>query len=174
MVADSVTILTDADRLRLRQRYEEEGYCISPPLIHPTTLDRARAAVAAVMAGEYETDVSPIYRNWNPGDAPRSLVKIDLPHLCNRDIQQLVTDPKIGAWAAGVLGAKFVQLWACELIYKFPEAQLEPQRYGVIGWHQDDHFWAHWAGDVFTLWLALLDSYACPVLFGLPSAVGVV
>lgn len=56
---------------------------------------------------------------------------------------------------------------------------------GVIGRHQDDRFWGHWVGEVFTLWLALvdvdermglvryvspdlLDSYACSVLFGLP------
>ncbi len=156
MVTDSVTTLTDADRPWLRQWYEE-GYCISPSLIHPETLNRARAAVAAVMAGEYETAVSPIYRNWNPGDPPRSLVKIDLPHLCNRDIQQLVADPKIGAWAASVLDAAFVQLWACELIDKFPETCPGPQCHGVIGWHQNDRLWGHWVGEVFTLWLALVD-----------------
>lgn len=151
MVIDSVTTLTDGDRPWRRQRYEEEGYCISPPLIHPETLDRARAAVTAVMAGEYDTAMSPIYRSWNPGDPPRSLVKIDLPHLCNSDIQKLVADPRIGAWVAGVLDAGFVQLWACELIYKFPEAHSEPQHHGVIGWHQDDRFWDHWAGEVFTV-----------------------
>ncbi len=156
MVTDSVTTLTDADRPWLRQRYEVEGYCISPPLVHSETLDRAQEAVAAVMAGEYETAVSPIYRNWRAGDPPRSLVKIDLPHLCNRDIQQLVAEPRIGVWAASVLDAAFVQLWACELICKFPEACPEPQRHGVVGWHQDDHFWGHWAGEVFTLWLALV------------------
>ncbi len=154
---DFVTTLTDADRRWLRQRYEEDGYCISAPFIHSETLDRVRSAVAAVMVGEYDTAVSPIYRNWSPGDPPRSLVKIDLPHLCNRDIQQLVADPTIGAWVAGVLDAEFVQLWASELIYKFPDVHSEPQQHGVIGWHQDDHFWPHWAGEVFTLWLALVD-----------------
>ena len=140
---------------QLRQHYAANGYCISPPLIDGPTLDRARTAVAAVMAGRYDTGVPPIYRNWEPSDPPRALVKIDLPHLCSRDLWQLVADPRIGAWAASVLSVAFVQWWACELIFKAPEAHPGVARQGVVGWHQDDRFWAHWDGEVFTLWLAL-------------------
>jgi hypothetical protein len=138
---------------RLQEQYASDGFCLSEPLVDPDTLINARQAVDATMAGWYETGTAPIYRNWSPGDVPRSLIKIDLPHLCDRTIQRLVGDPRIGRWAARILNAEFVQLWACELIYKRPE----PAHSGVIGWHQDDRFWDHWAGEVFTLWLALVD-----------------
>jgi len=149
---------TIEENAHVRQKYAAEGYCVSPPLIGRARLNRARTAVEAVIAGRYDTGVPPIYRNWSPGDPPRALVKIDLPHLCNWDLQQLVADPSIGAWAAGVLGANFLQLWACELIYKFPDrARSKAEDQGVIGWHQDDNFWSHWDGEVLTLWLALVD-----------------
>ncbi len=211
MVTDSVTTLTDADRPWLRQRYEVEGYCISPPLVHPETLNRAQEAVAAVMAGEYETAVSPIYRNWRPGDPPRSLVKIDLPHLCNRDIQQLVAEPRIGRWAASVLDS---HRWGTRGQERFFfDTDLARQRSSIGAppghtWHEVTatlpagavsmyhrltiHASEPNRSDVPRIGLALhlrterarlvptpepplhspdlIDSYACPGLFGLPFA----
>ena len=82
-----------------------------------------------MIAGRYETGVKPLYRSWNPGDPPRSLVKIDLPHLSDRVIQQVVSDRRIGDWV----------------------------QQGAIGWPQDDHSFRHWAGQICTVWLALVD-----------------
>ncbi|MGH3568728.1 MAG: phytanoyl-CoA dioxygenase family protein [Pseudonocardia sp.] len=158
MVVDAGLTLAALGTVRLRRQYEAQGYCLSSPLIDLGTLARARAAVVAVMAAEYDTGLEPIYRNWHPGDPPQPLVKIDLPHLSSTDLQHLVADPRIGAWAASVLDAAFVQLRACELIYKFPERSPEPERRGFVGWHQDSSFWSHWVGEVFTLWLALVDT----------------
>jgi hypothetical protein len=45
------------------------------------------------------------------GTAP----KVDLPHLLNDTVRHAVSDPRIGRWIAGVLGVRFIQLWACEL-----------------------------------------------------------
>jgi len=119
---------------RLRDQFAVNGFCLSEPLVDERLLTDALAAVDEVLAGRYETGIAPIYRSCAPGDARPSLVKVDLPHLCNRTIHRLVSHPAIGAWAAAVLDAGFVQLWACELIYKAPAGgQGGP---GVIGWHQ--------------------------------------
>jgi hypothetical protein len=140
-----------------RTRYRDAGYCVSGPLLDEATIAHARLAAGNVIAGRYETGVKPLYRNWNPGDPPRSLVKIDLPHLSDRVIQQVVSDDRIGEWVAELLNASLVQMWACELICKFPQADpLSPQQ-GAIGWHQDDHSFRHWAGQICTVWLALVD-----------------
>lgn len=140
-----------------RTRYGSDGYCLSLVLLDEATVDRARLAALEVIAGRYETGVMPLYRNWHPGDPPRSLVKIDLPHLSNRTIWQVVSDHRIGDWIARLLRARLVQMWACELICKFPQADSEPAEPGVIGWHQDDHSFRHWAGEICTVWLALVD-----------------
>jgi Phytanoyl-CoA dioxygenase (PhyH) len=145
------------ETLLLREQFVSDGFCLSEPLIDPDTIAGAMRAVDAVLAGRYETGTAPIYRNWSPGDMPRTLVKVDLPHTCDRTLQRLVGDTRIGRWAARVLDAEFVQLWACELIVKYPEPGSEADRSGVIGWHQDDRFWEHWTGEAFTVWLALVD-----------------
>jgi hypothetical protein len=148
----------DSDMVEeLRERYAADGYLVSPVLLDARTVAAARAAASQVLTGRYDTGVDPLYRSWGPGDEPRSLVKVDLPHLSSRVLQQVVADPRVGAWAADILDARFVQLWACELICKYPEAGPGVSPPGVIGWHQDDHFWEHWAGEVCTLWLALVD-----------------
>lgn len=148
----------DAERVldRARGRYVADGFCLSQPLVDPGTVVKARRAAEAIVYGRYETGITPIYRNWAPGDQRRSLVKIDLPHLCNRTLQRLVSDHGIGAWVAALLQAKFVQVWACELLYKLPEPTPGPDQ-GVVGWHQDHHSFDHWAGEICTLWLALTD-----------------
>jgi hypothetical protein len=140
-----------------RTRYRERGYCVSPPLLDDATIALARVAAENVIAGRYETGVGPLYRNWNPGDPPRSLLKIDLPHLCDRVVQRVVSDQRIGAWVADLLEASLVQMWACELICKFPQADPRFPEQGAIGWHQDNHSFRHWGGQICTVWLALVD-----------------
>jgi Phytanoyl-CoA dioxygenase (PhyH) len=139
-----------------RTRYRDAGYCVSGPLLDQATIAYARLAAGNVIAGRYETGVKPLYRNWNLGDPPRSVVKIDLPHLSDRVIQQAVSDHRIGDWVAELLNASLVQMWACELICKFPHTNPRSAQ-GAIGWHQDDHSFRHWAGEICTVWLALID-----------------
>jgi Phytanoyl-CoA dioxygenase (PhyH)/Phosphotransferase enzyme family len=140
-----------------RVRYRERGYCVSPPLLDGDAITSARVAAGNVIAGRYETGVKPLYRNLSQGDPPRSLLKIDLPHLCDRALQRVVSDERIGAWVADLLDVGLVQMWACELICKFPKTPLRSAEQGVIGWHQDDHSFRHWVGQICTVWLALVD-----------------
>jgi hypothetical protein len=149
--------VTGGEMNSTRGRYRADGYCVSGPLLDESAIAQARLAAGRVIAGCYETGVKPLYRNWNLGDPPQSLVKIDLPHLSDRMIQRVVSDHRIGEWVAGLLDARLVQMWACELICKFPQAGPLLAQDGAVGWHQDDHSFRHWAGEICTVWLALVD-----------------
>jgi hypothetical protein len=116
---------------------------MSGPLLDAASIRSAREAADSVIAGHYEAGRQPLYRNWNRGDEPCSLVKIDLPHLCDRVIQRTAADGRIGEWAAVVLGVRLIQMWACELICKYPTPPGGPGA-GAIGWHQDDQSFPHW------------------------------
>jgi hypothetical protein len=149
--------VTGGEMNSTRGRYRADGYCVSGPLLDESAIAQARLAAGRVIAGCYETGVKPLYRNWNLGDPPQSLVKIDLPHLSDRMIQRVVSDHRIGEWVAGLLDARLVQMWACELICKFPQAEPLLAQDGAVGWRQDDHSFRHWAGEICTVWLALVD-----------------
>ena len=102
-----------------RDRYLRDGFYLSPPIIPADLIERVTASMDEVMNGTYETGVPP-RRSWNPGDDPKRIRKIDQAHLSDRTIYELATHPAIGRWAAALLGAKRVQLWASQMLYKPP------------------------------------------------------
>jgi ectoine hydroxylase-related dioxygenase (phytanoyl-CoA dioxygenase family) len=65
-----------------------------------------------------------------------------------------VSDPAIGRLAAAATGARWVQIWATQLLFKPPGDGGSAS----VGWHQDLFYWQTvWEGEVFTAWLALSD-----------------
>lgn len=141
-----------------RDRYRRDGYFFSPPIIPADLIERVTARMDAVMAGEYETGEPP-RRSWNPGDDPKRIRKIDQAHLSDRTIYELASHPAIGHWAAALLGAKRVQLWASQMLYK-PPVSLAGSDGGVtgnVGWHQDKQYWRYMDGELFTAWVAVSD-----------------
>jgi ectoine hydroxylase-related dioxygenase (phytanoyl-CoA dioxygenase family) len=110
----------------------------------------------ALRAGEYETGVPPQPSNWNPGDDPRKLCKIEMPQVANRAIRELITHPALGELAAEVTGARTVQVWWVQLLRK-PPADPEGAVGSNVGWHQDRHYWQVWeeGSELFTAWVAL-------------------
>lgn len=142
--------------------YAEQGFYIVPEEVVPRdAIVRALPHCAAVNAGLYSTGVSP-WRRWNVGSAEQ-VQKIDQAHLSDDAILELVTHPAIGQWVARVTGARWVQLWATQLITKPPGGGAQ----GHIGWHDDDQNWAFLDGEALTVWLALcpVASRAGPVRF---------
>ena len=109
------------------ERYRRDGFFFSPPIIPADLIERVTASMDAVMAGEYETGEPP-RRSWNPGDDPKRIRKIDQAHLSDRTIYELASHPAIGRWAAALLGAKRVQLWASQMLYKPPGGEVIGQR----------------------------------------------
>lgn len=137
------------------ERYRRDGFYFSPPIIPRDLIDRVTAAMDRVMAGEYETGEPP-RRSWNPGDDPKRIRKIDQAHLSDRTIYELASHPEIGRWAATLLGAKRVQLWASQMLYK-PPVSSGGEVTGNVGWHQDKQYWGYLDGELFTAWVAVSD-----------------
>lgn len=131
----------------------KDGFCLVGPIIEPDLVARASEHMDAVIAGDYETGVAPA-RMWDLGDDPTKLVKIDLSQRADRTILELISHPAIGEWAAAVMDAQMVQVWATQLLFK-PSGGA---RAGTVGWHRDDAYWKAWmAGEAFTVWVALSE-----------------
>lgn len=137
------------------ERYRRDGFFFSPSIIPANLIERVTARMDAVMAGEYETGEPP-RRSWNPGDDPKRIRKIDQAHLSDRTIYELASHPEIGRWAAALLGAKRVQLWASQMLYK-PPVGSDGGVTGNVGWHQDKQYWRYMEGELFTAWVAVSD-----------------
>lgn len=137
------------------ERYRRDGFFFSPPIIPTDLIERVTARMDAVMDGVYETGEPP-RRSWNPGDDPKRIRKIDQAHLSDRTIYELASHPAIGHWAAALLGAKRVQLWASQMLYK-PPVGSDGGVTGNVGWHQDKQYWRYMEGELFTAWVAVSD-----------------
>lgn len=140
---------------REKQSFEDNGFCLVPQVVPPELIARTLPRMEAVMMGEYATGVAPM-PSWNPGDDPTKIRKIDQAHLSDHTLFELVSHPAIGQWAAAITGAKMVQVWAVQMLYKPSGGSTA----GGIGWHQDWQYWNNWwqpDSEVFTAWLALSD-----------------
>jgi len=149
--------------------YEEMGFYVhDAPLFPEDLVRRAVAGMDAIREGRYETGISPEESYWNPGDAQDKLCKIEMPQFANRAILELVSFPGLGRLAAEITGARMVQAWWVQLLYKPPAAHAAVQGTNV-GWHQDRQYWDVWTpeSELFTAWVALSDvtAGAGPMVF---------
>lgn len=138
--------------------YEREGFCLVPQAVPSELVARAAPRMEAVMMGDYETGIAPMPM-WKPGDDPTKLRKIDQAHLSDRALREVVSHPAIGAAAAAITGAEWIQVWAVQMLFKPPQGQ-NARSGGNVGWHQDWQYWQPWweeGSEVFTAWLALSD-----------------
>ena len=143
---------------------KEDGFCFLPPLFSQSEVESAYQGLWEIINGKYRTGTPPENRFWNLGDDPKSIIKIDKPHLCNRSVWSLVTKPKLGEALALKTNAKTIQVWHSQVVWK-------PQSYknsGNAGWHRDAQYWPFWSEDgLYTAWVALSDvsSTSGPVQF---------
>ena len=138
------------------ERFERDGFCLAQPVFSPDQIDRTVAGMDAVMRGEYDTGRKPFDCYWNPDDAKTKLRKIDQPHFANRAIYEAITDAAFARTIAAIIGARMLQVWAVQLLYKPPGGDAKSS----VGWHQDYFYWkTTWKpeSNVFTAWLALSD-----------------
>ena len=139
--------------------YVRDGFYIHDAAVWPLdAVDRAVKGMDAVRRGEYDTGVPPRPSAWSPGDDPQRLCKIEKPQIANRAIMELIKHPALGALAAEVCGAEWVQVWWVQLLYKPPVAGAD-YRGTHVGWHQDRNYWGAWEEDseLFTAWIALSE-----------------
>lgn len=152
-----------------RQHYANLGFYIhARPLFPEDLVLRAVAGMDAVREGRYESGLPPEDSYWKPGDDPRKLCKIEMPQFANRAIFELVSHPALGRLAAELTGARMVQAWWVQLLYKPPAPHAEARGTNV-GWHQDRQYWDVWTpeSELFTAWVALSDvsAQAGPMVF---------
>lgn len=144
----------------IHEQYKADGFLINAtPIIPQAVVDAAVIGMDEVRMGQYDTGTPPMPSPWKPGDDPTSkLCKIELPQIANRAIMNLLCHPALGQLAAAVSGAKAVQIWWVQLLYK-PTALAGAPIKTNVGWHQDRHYWGNWdtESDLFTAWVALSD-----------------
>jgi ectoine hydroxylase-related dioxygenase (phytanoyl-CoA dioxygenase family) len=136
------------------RKFTDQGYWIAPVMFSSEEVERFRAAMARVRAGEYRTGRPPTLDLPIPPDET-ALRKIDNAWWADPDLAALATDPRLGAIGARLLGVERVRLWQDQLLHK-PPSGMDRTR---IGWHQDWDSWRTVASvDRFvTAWVALDD-----------------
>ncbi len=144
----------------IHAQFQQDGYAIhAEPLLAAEVVQDAVAGMDAIRNGIYDTGRPPRPSPWNPGDDPQQLCKIESPQFASHAIRKLINEPALGKWCAEVTGAKAVQIWWIQLLYKPPVASglTTPTNVGI---HQDWTYWQRtWAdgSELFTAWVALSD-----------------
>ena len=108
----------------VQEKYRTDGFSIHPePVIPANIVQAAIHGMDEVREGRYDTGTPPQPSRWNPGDDPHTkLGKIEMPQIANRAIMELMKVPTLGELAAEVTGAKAVQIWWVQLLYKTDRA----------------------------------------------------
>lgn len=155
--------------------YERDGFFIhADPVLGADLITRAGTGLEAVRNGVYETGEAPHGREWNPGDNPHALAKIEQPQLSNLALREAIASSRLGEIAAAATGAQKVQVWWVQGLYKpgvstNPTSDQGQPAATNVGWHQDRFYWDAWeeGSELFTAWLALSDvtSDAGPMVF---------
>ena len=137
-----------------RTALDENGFFFTEKIFSNENTKNAREGLWEVIQGNYDTGVEPESRFWNPGDDPKSIIKIDKPHLCNTALFNLITDKNFGKELARVTGASMIQAWHSQAVWK-PSGG---GKLGNAGWHRDIQYWPFWKPEgVFTAWIALTN-----------------
>jgi ectoine hydroxylase-related dioxygenase (phytanoyl-CoA dioxygenase family) len=141
----------------MREAYEADGFFLAAwPVAPEDAVAAAVTGMESVRRGEYDTGIPPCPSSWSPGDDASRLCKIEQPQFASHALRALVGHPAIGALAAGITGARFIQAWWVQLLVKPPVTAEAPTS---IGWHQDRSYWGVWTpeSELFTAWVALSD-----------------
>ncbi len=122
------------------EEYWEVGYWVAPPLFDADEIDKAREAVLAVHSGREPEGGYPFMPPLN-ADKPRAVKTLMYAWYFNDVIRKMVTDPRITAIAASLMGVDRVRLWQDQVIVKPGLADGEPDPENNVGFHQDYSYW---------------------------------
>jgi len=140
--------------------YDQNGfYVLDQPVLGPDLVAAALEGMDMLREGGNDTGTPIGESNWKPGDDPTALCKIDYPQIASKVIKELIGASVIGECAVAVTGARMVQVWAVQLLYK-PPTQAGATALTNVGWHQDWNYWnTTWeeSSELFTAWVALSD-----------------
>ena len=140
----------------INYKLKKEGFSFTPVIFPKATIEKAKNSLWEVIQGYYETGVAPENRFWEIGDDPEKIIKIDKPHLSNKNIWKLITGENFGIILAEATGSNLVQVWHSQAVWK-PSGG---GRKGNAGWHRDIQYWPFWKEyGVYTAWIALTDVF---------------
>ena len=145
-----MAVVTEADV----EAFERDGYWITPKLFDDDEIERFRAGLARVEAGDYQTGRKPTLDMPFFPD-PKALRKIDNAWWADNDLASLATDRRLGEIAAALLRESSVRLWQDQLLDKPSSVDGAAN----IGWHQDWDSWKTVASRpaFVTAWVAFDD-----------------
>ena len=72
---------------------------------------------------------------------PRAVKTLMYAWFIDEVVRALVTDPRITAIAAALMGVDRVRLWQDQVIVKPGQPEEEPDPEGNVGFHQDYAYW---------------------------------
>lgn len=138
-----------------RVQYEQDGFTIGREILPAGAVQRAVAGMENLRAGRYDLGRGPEESPWKPGDDPNKFCKIEMPHVADSGIREVVTHPNLGRFIAELTGADEVIVWWVQMLYKPPGGAAGTN----VGWHQDRQYWRAWTedSDLLTAWVALSD-----------------
>ncbi len=146
-----------------KDSYSKNGFHIfKEPIVDKERVQNALVGMDNVRAGKYDLGKPPEESPWNPGDDVNLLCKIEQPQIADRAIAELIRSPEIGEFVATATGAKMVQVWWVQLLYKPPIFKNEP-RTTRVGWHHDWTYWKEFwedGSELLTAWFSLKDVHA--------------
>jgi hypothetical protein len=140
------------------ERYERNGWYISPPVIPHAVLDRARVAIEAHHEGHRDRPLKRTakFSDWRPGDGD-GVRNNEFCSLQNFGVRDLVALPILGAIAARLARAPAIRLFDDQAIYKPPAAGVQSP--SAVGWHTDHSYWSTCTSDrMLTAWIPLHDA----------------
>jgi len=144
----------------IQSSYNENGYYIfDRSVLTPDLVAAALEAMDMLRMGGEDTGTPIDKSHWKPGDDPAALCKIDYPQIASKVMRQFIGSPEIGECAAAATGARMVQAWAVQLLYK-PPSSADTTAPTNVGWHQDWNYWnTTWeeSSELLTAWVALSD-----------------
>ncbi|WDE09262.1 phytanoyl-CoA dioxygenase family protein [Thalassomonas viridans] len=139
-----------------RTQYREKGFWQSDSIFDELRVEQINMAMDDVMDGLYDTGIQ-ARDTAGPGfNAKDTIRDINMVHLANSDIAELVCDPALIDILAGLFDAKALQIWGSQLFHKPPALSRKCN----IGWHQDFYFHGKFfapESEIFTVWIAMSD-----------------
>ena len=154
----------DADAARFRER----GFHLEPrPLFTADALAAAVQGMDSVVRGQEDTSgltgpaADPNTERWRRATfRPNELIKLENPQWVSTGIRALLAEHggALGALAARLTGATWVQIWHVQLLGK-PSVEGSGEG-SLVGYHQDRNYHSgDWddPSEIFTAWIALSD-----------------
>ncbi len=133
-----------------REHLDREGFAHTKSAVLPSALIERCCERMNALAGNIHDRGRQPYRRWNVGH-PTRIQKIDNAHVADHALFELVCHPAIAELAHAVTGARMLQVWSTQLLYK-PAGGGDD---GCVGWHRDTQYWKCWKGTLLTVTVAL-------------------